>query len=111
MSRRRRAPARRRAALASPEQASVLERPTQAASTHQVGHAGRAGAAERGLGEGRAQETLLEALEPDQLFSATSRPLPRRQVSRRLQILLVATRLVLVVLSAMVVVAFVRSVS
>ena len=59
---------------------------------------------------GEPDEDLIEALEPDQLVSAMDVAVPRRILSRSLTVALWALRVFLLVLSAMVVYAFVVSV-
>jgi hypothetical protein len=59
---------------------------------------------------GEPDEDLIEALEPDQLVSAMDLPVSRRQLSRVVSAGLWALRVFLIVVTALVVYAFVAGV-
>jgi hypothetical protein len=59
---------------------------------------------------GEPEEDLIDSLEPDQLFAAVHRALPRKQLSRGVQVALWALRVLLLMVSAAVVYAFVSGV-
>jgi uncharacterized protein involved in exopolysaccharide biosynthesis len=59
---------------------------------------------------GEPDDDLIEALEPDQLVTAVHRPVPRRVLSRRVEMGLWGLRIFLVVVSAAVVYAFIMGV-
>ena len=59
---------------------------------------------------GEPDNDLIRALEPDQLVSAMHQPLPRRRLSRRVEIGLWALRIFLLMTSAAVIYAFVMGV-
>ena len=59
---------------------------------------------------GEPDEDLIEALEPDQLVSAMDLPVARRRLSRAMSAGLWALRVFLVLVSALVVYAFVSGV-
>ncbi|MGH7764958.1 MAG: hypothetical protein ACREOM_11160 [Candidatus Dormibacteraceae bacterium] len=59
---------------------------------------------------GEPDEDLIRALEPDQLVAAVHQPVPRLQLSRRVELALWALRIFLFVTSAAVVYAFVMGV-
>ncbi len=61
------------------------------------------------LSDGHPDEELLFALEPDQLVSASSLPLPRYVLSRTANLALWALRGFVVIITAMVVYTFVLS--
>lgn len=60
---------------------------------------------------GEPDEDLIEALEPDQLVSAMDLPVPRRPLSRAVSAALWALRVFLVLVTALVVYAFVAGVA
>jgi hypothetical protein len=59
---------------------------------------------------GEPDEDLIESLEPDQLVVAMNSPLPQRSLGRLATFGLYALRVFLVVITAMVIYAFVASV-
>jgi hypothetical protein len=59
---------------------------------------------------GEPDDDLIRALEPDQLVNAVHQPVPRLQLSRRVELALWALRIFLLVTSAAVVYAFVMGV-
>ena len=61
------------------------------------------------LSEGHAEQELLFALEPDQLVAESSRPLPRRVLSRAANLALWALRVFVLIITALVVYTFVHS--
>jgi len=52
---------------------------------------------------------LVRALEPDQLVAATTRPYPRRKLTRRVLALLIALRVFIVIAIPIVIYAFVHA--
>ncbi|HEY1456439.1 MAG TPA: hypothetical protein VGG31_08065 [Candidatus Dormibacteraeota bacterium] len=59
---------------------------------------------------GEPDDDLIEALEPDQLVTAVHQPVPRRVLSRPVELGLWGLRIFLLVVSAAVVYAFVMGV-
>ena len=59
---------------------------------------------------GEPDEDLIESLEPDQLVQAVNRPVPRRRLSRGMDVALWALRIWLLLVAAMVVYVFVTGV-
>ena len=63
------------------------------------------------LPEGHHENQLIEALEPDQLVSEVSKPLPRLRLSRSVRISLWAVRIFVLIISALVVYVFIVKLS
>jgi hypothetical protein len=61
------------------------------------------------LSHGHPDEELIQALEPDQLVSETSKPLPRYQLSPITNVALWLLRLFVFLMTALVVYAFVKA--
>jgi hypothetical protein len=61
------------------------------------------------LSRGHPDEELIQALEPDQLVSETSKPLPRYQLNRITNAALWLLRIFVLAMTALVVYAFVRA--
>lgn len=57
--------------------------------------------------EGHPEDELIEGLEPDQLFAAASKPLPRFRLSRPAEIALWGLRVFVLLIAALVIYAFV----
>jgi hypothetical protein len=61
------------------------------------------------LSHGHPDEELIEALEPDQLASATSKPLSRYQLSRFTNVALWLLRVYVLLMTALAVYTFVKA--
>jgi hypothetical protein len=61
------------------------------------------------LSHGHPDEELIQALEPDQLVSATSKPLPRYQLNQIANVALWLLRIFVLLMTALVVYAFVKA--
>jgi len=59
--------------------------------------------------EGHHESQLIEALEPDQLTAAVSKPLPRLQLSRSMRIVLWVLRVFVLIISVLVIYVFIES--
>jgi hypothetical protein len=61
------------------------------------------------MSHGHPDEELIEALEPDQLVSATSKPLPRYELSPIANVALWLLRIFVLLMTALIVYTFVRA--
>ena len=61
------------------------------------------------LSHGHPDEELIQALEPDQLFSETSKPLPRYQLGKIANLALWLLRIFVLLMTGLVVYAFVKA--
>jgi hypothetical protein len=62
------------------------------------------------LSHGHPDDELIQALEPDQLAAATSKPLPRYHLSRTVNVALWLLRIFVIVMTALVVYTFVKAI-
>ncbi len=58
------------------------------------------------LSDGHPQQELIEALEPDQIVAAASRPLPRYVMSRKVRLALYALRIFALLTAGLVLYTF-----
>jgi hypothetical protein len=61
------------------------------------------------LSHGHPDDELIQALEPDQLVAATSKPLPRYQLSQIANVALWLLRIFVLLMTALVVYTFVKA--
>jgi hypothetical protein len=61
------------------------------------------------LSHGHPDDELIQGLEPDQLVAATSKPLPRYQLSHTANVALWFLRIFVLVITALVIYTFVKA--
>lgn len=61
------------------------------------------------LSQGHPDDELIQALEPDQLVAATSKPLPRYQLSHTANMALWLLRIFVLLMTALVIYTFVKA--